>query len=60
MTAAGLEAALVTLARSVERLRPLLGQDWHDALLADYCALCDTLEARGSVVACPCVLGASG
>jgi DNA primase len=48
--AAGLADRLASLARSVERLRPPLGKDWNDALLADYGGLCDALEAHGLVV----------
>jgi hypothetical protein len=49
--AAGLTAALASFARSVERLRPPSGKDWHDALLADYGELCAVLEACGLVTA---------
>ncbi len=35
---------LAPFARSVERLRPPLGKDWNDALLADFPRLCDYLE----------------
>jgi hypothetical protein len=52
--AAGLLRELAPFARSVERLRPPggpAGKDWNDALLADYGALCDLLEARGLAVA---------
>jgi DNA primase len=49
--AEGLLRELAPFARSVERLRPSAGKDWNDALLADYGALCDALEARGLAVA---------
>jgi DNA primase len=49
--AEGLLRELAPFARSVERLRPSAGKDWNDALLADYGALCDFLEARGLGVA---------
>jgi hypothetical protein len=49
--AAELEASLASFARSVERLRPLAGKDWNDALLADYGGLCDVVEACGLVTA---------
>jgi hypothetical protein len=49
--AEGLLRELTPFARSVERLRPPAGKDWNDALLADYGALCDFLEARGLAVA---------
>jgi DNA primase len=47
--AAGLAETLASFARSVERLRPRLGKDWNDALLADFSGLCDALEAHGLV-----------
>ena len=39
--------ALAPFARSVERLRPPVGKDWNDALLADAVGLCAWLEAAG-------------
>jgi hypothetical protein len=44
--AAALEQELRPFARAVERLRPPVGKDWNDALLADYPGLCALLEAR--------------
>jgi hypothetical protein len=49
--------ALASFARSVERLRPPTGKDWNDALLADYGGLCEVVEARGLVGACPSLPG---
>ena len=40
---------LAPFARRVERLRPPVGKDWNDALLADYGGLCDALESHGLV-----------
>jgi hypothetical protein len=57
--AAGLTDALASFARSVERLRPPVGKDWNDALLADYGGLCDALESHGLVIPRP-VPGAGG
>jgi hypothetical protein len=54
---------LAPFARSVERLRPPAdgaGKDWNDALLTDYGALCDALEARGLVVAPARIPGDNG
>jgi hypothetical protein len=42
---------LAPFARSVERLRPPVGKDWNDALLAGYADLCDWLEAAGLAAA---------
>jgi hypothetical protein len=36
------------------------GKDWNDALLTDYGALCDALEARGLVVAPARIPGDNG
>ena len=50
-------------ARSVERLRPPAagaGNDWNDALLADYDALRDALQGQGLVVAPARVPGDGG
>jgi hypothetical protein len=42
-----LAAELATFARSVERLRPPVGKDWNDALLADYPGLVAFLAGAG-------------
>jgi hypothetical protein len=45
--AAVLRDELAPFAASVERLRPPVGKDWNDALLADYVGLCAWLRAAG-------------
>lgn len=41
-----LASELAPSARRVDRLRPPMGKDWNDALMADYVGLCEWLEKR--------------